>query len=456
MKRSIRVLVADDENNLRDLIVRELSRRGLETEGVGDGEAALARMREDPYDVVVLDMKMPKKEGIEVLRELQEIPEHPQVIVMTGFQEVATAVEAMKLGAYDYLTKPTKIEELEVLVRKAAEKGQLLRDNVALRAHAPGAGPFGGLVTRSAKMHEVMRIVERVAPTESSVLVLGESGTGKELVARAIHERSTRAERPFVPIHCGALPREVLESELFGHEKGAFTGAVNAKPGLIELADGGTLLLDEIGDMEPDSQVKLLRVLETGTFFRVGGTRPRRVDIRLVAATNRDLTAAMKGGQFREDLFYRINTITVHLAPLRDRREDIGLLAQHFLDTNTTYGHKRLNPAALAALEGYGWPGNVRELLHVIERGVILCKGDEITVRDLPPEIAGATGAAPAGVTPASAAAPTLEAMERQHIVATLRQVNGHRGKAAALLGIDPKTLYRKILGYQIQPPELD
>jgi len=456
MKRSIRVLVADDENNLRDLIVRELSRRGLETEGVGDGEAALARMREDPYDVVVLDMKMPKKEGIEVLRELQEIPEHPQVIVMTGFQEVATAVEAMKLGAYDYLTKPTKIEELEILVRKAAEKGQLLRDNVALRAHAPGAGPFGGLVTRSAKMHEVMRIVERVAPTESSVLVLGESGTGKELVARAIHERSTRAERPFVPIHCGALPREVLESELFGHEKGAFTGAVNAKPGLIELADGGTLLLDEIGDMEPDSQVKLLRVLETGTFFRVGGTRPRRVDIRLVAATNRDLTAAMKGGQFREDLFYRINTITVHLAPLRDRREDIGLLAQHFLDTNTTYGHKRLNPAALAALEGYGWPGNVRELLHVIERGVILCKGDEITVRDLPPEIAGATGAAPAGVAPASAAAPTLEAMERQHIVATLRQVNGHRGKAAALLGIDPKTLYRKILGYQIQPPELD
>ena len=454
--KKIRVLVADDENNLRDLIVRELSRRGLETEGVGDGEAALGRMREDPYDVVVLDMKMPKKEGIEVLRELQEIPEHPQVIVMTGFQEVATAVEAMKLGAYDYLTKPTKIEELEVLVRKAAEKGQLLRDNVALRAHAPGAGPFGGLVTRSAKMHEVMRMVERVAPTESSVLVLGESGTGKELVARAIHERSTRAERPFVPIHCGALPREVLESELFGHEKGAFTGAVNAKPGLIELADGGTLLLDEIGDMEPDSQVKLLRVLETGTFFRVGGTRPRRVDIRLVAATNRDLTAAMKSGQFREDLFYRINTITVHLAPLRDRREDIGLLAQHFLDTNTTYGHKRLSPAALAALDGYAWPGNVRELLHVIERGVILCKGDEITPRDLPPEIAGATGAAPAGVAPASAAAPTLEAMERQHIVATLRQVNGHRGKAAALLGIDPKTLYRKILGYQIQPPEFD
>ena len=296
MNRSIRVLVADDEKNLRDLVVRELSRRGLEVEGVGDGEAALARLRENPYDVVVLDMKMPKKEGIEVLRELQEFPEHPQVIVMTGFQEVSTAVEAMKLGAYDYLTKPTKIEELEILVRKAAEKGQLLRDNLALRAHAPGAGPFGGIVTRSPRMNEVLRIVERVAPTVSSVLVLGESGTGKELVARAIHERSGRAERPFVPIHCGALPREVLESELFGHEKGAFTGAVGSKPGLIELADGGTLFLDEIGDMEPDSQVKLLRVLETGMFFRVGGTRPRRVDVRLVAATNRDLAGGDEDG----------------------------------------------------------------------------------------------------------------------------------------------------------------
>jgi DNA-binding NtrC family response regulator len=459
VKRAIRVLVADDETNLRELIVRELARRGLETQGVGDGESALSRLREGPYDVVVLDMKMPRKEGIEVLRELQDFPEHPQVIVMTGFQEVATAVEAMKLGAYDYLTKPTKIEELEILVRKAAEKGQLIRDNVALRAHAPGAGPFGGIVTRSARMQDILRMVDRVAPTESSVLLLGESGTGKELVARAIHERSPRAERPFVPIHCGALPREVLESELFGHEKGAFTGAVNAKPGLIELADGGTLLLDEIGDMEPDSQVKLLRVLETGMFFRVGGTRPRRVDVRLVAATNRDLAAAMKSGQFREDLFYRINTITMLLPPLRERRDDVALLAQHFLETNATYGLKRLSPAALAALEAYGWPGNVRELLHVIQRGVILCKGDEITPSDLPPEIAGrvvpGAPATTAASTTASAGAPTLEAMERQHIVATLRQVGGHRGKAAAVLGIDPKTLYRKILGYQITQTEL-
>jgi len=449
MSRPIRILVADDERNLRELVVRELARRGHDVEGVADGEAALARLAEGGFDVVVLDMKMPRREGIEVLRELSGLPEPPQVIVMTGFQEVSTAVEAMKLGAYDYLTKPAKIEELDVLVRKAAEKGQLLRDNVALRAHAPGAQPFAGILTRSARMQEVLRMIERVAPTDSSVLVLGESGTGKELVARAIHERSTRAGRPFVPIHCGALPREVLESELFGHEKGAFTGAVNAKPGLIELADGGTLLLDEIGEMEPDSQVKLLRVLETGAFFRVGGTRARRVDVRIVAATNRDLAEAMRAGEFRQDLYYRINTITLSLPPLRDRRDDVAPLAQHFLETSTAYGAKRLSAAALACLEAYPWPGNVRELQHAIERAVILAKGDEIQPQDLPPEVA--CGAPPPAAAPA---AGSLEAMERQHIVTILRQVGGHRGKAAALLAIDPKTLYRKILGYQIRPEE--
>jgi two-component system response regulator AtoC len=446
-KRGIRVLVADDEKNLRELMVRELSRKGHDVEGVADGESALQQLRESPYDVVILDMKMPRKEGIEVLRELTEFPEPPQVIIMTGFQEVATAVEAMKLGAYDYLTKPTKIEELDILIYKAAEKAQLLRDNAALRARSDGQGPFSGIITRSAPMSEVLRIVDRVAPTDSAVLILGESGTGKELVARAIHERSPRAERPFVPIHCGALPREVFESELFGHEKGAFTGAVAAKPGLVELADGGTLFLDEIGEMEPDSQVKVLRALETGMFFRVGGTRPRRVDVRLVAATNRDLAEAMKTGEFRQDLYYRINTITVRLPPLRDRRDDVPLLAQHFLEAKSVYGAKRLSPAALAALEAYAWPGNVRELLHAIERGVILAKSDEIEPEDLPPEVVGRAETAPTYTG-------TLESMERHHVVATLRQVGGHRGKAAALLAIDPKTLYRKILAYAIRPEE--
>jgi DNA-binding NtrC family response regulator len=445
--RGIRVLVADDETNLRDLLVRELGRKGHEVDGVADGEAALERLGAGGYDVVVLDMRMPRREGLDVLRELAATPEPPQVIVMTGFQEVGPAVEAMKLGAYDYLTKPAKIEELDILIRKAAEKGQLLRDNTALRAHAPGAAPFGGILTRSARMQDVLRIIERVAPTDSSVLVLGESGTGKELVARAIHEHSPRAERPFVPIHCGALPREVLESELFGHEKGAFTGAVGAKPGLVELADGGTLFLDEIGEMEPDSQVKLLRALETGTFFRVGGTRPRRVDVRIVAATNRDLAEAMRQGEFRQDLYYRINTIAIPLLPLRERREDIALLARHFVEASTAYGVKRLGAAALAALESYAWPGNVRELQHAIERAVILGQGDEIQPEDLPAEVASP----PAGAAPA---AGSLEGMERQHIVATLRRVGGHRAKAAALLDVDPKTLYRKILTYRITPHE--
>jgi len=445
---AIRVLVADDERNLRELLVRELARRGHQAEGVGDGEAALARLGEGGWDVVVLDMRLPGRSGIEVLRELSRWPEAPQVIVLTGYQEVATAVEAMKLGAYDYLTKPTRIEELDVLVQKAAEKARLLRENTALRAYAPGAEPFGGILTRDPRMQEVLRMIERVAPTESAVLVLGESGTGKELVARAIHERSPRAGRAFVPIHCGALPREVLESELFGHERGAFTGAVAAKPGLLELADGGTLFLDEIGEMEPESQVRLLRVLETGTFFRVGGTRPRRVDLRVVAATNRDLAEALRAGRFRQDLYYRINTITIQLPPLRERRQDIALLAEHFLERAAAYGRKRLGARARACLEAYPWPGNVRELQHAIERAVILARGEEIEPEDLPPEVA-------CGPAPAAAPAPgSLEAVERQHIVATLRQVGGHRGKAAALLEIDPKTLYRKILHYKIAPEE--
>jgi DNA-binding NtrC family response regulator len=448
--RALRVLVADDEKNLRELIVRELTRRGHETDGVADGQAALERLGEATYDVVVLDMKMPRKAGIEVLRELAAAPDAPQVIVMTGFQDVATAVEAMKLGAYDYLSKPTRIEELDLLVRKAAEKGQLVRDNVALRARAPGAEPFAGILTHNARMQDVLRIIDRVAPTDSTVLILGESGTGKELVARAIHERSNRADRPFVPLHCGALPREVFESELFGHEKGAFTGAVAAKPGLVELADGGTLFLDEIGEIDPDMQVKLLRALETGTFFRVGGTRPRRVDVRVVAATNRDLAEAMRVGQFRQDLYYRINTITVTLPPLRDRPEDIPVLARHFVESNATYGVRRLGERALALLERYSWPGNVRELLHAIERAVILAKDEEIEPGDLPPEVAG-SAVAP---TAAASAAASLTSMERQHIVTTLRQVSGHRGKAAALLEIDPKTLYRKVLAYRIEPEE--
>ncbi len=441
----IRVLVADDEKNLRERLVRELGRKGHAAVGVPDGQAALDALRDEIPDVLLLDMKMPRVEGIEVLRALQDYPEAPQVIVMTGFQEVTTAVEAMKLGAYDYLTKPARIEELDLLIRKAAEKGRLIRQNVVLRAQLDPDPGHGGILTANPAMEDVLRVIDRVAPTDSSVLILGESGTGKELVARAVHERSPRRAQAFVPIHCGALPREVLESELFGHEKGAFTGAIATKPGLIELADGGTLFLDEIGEMEQDSQVKLLRVLESRAFFRVGGTRRRTVDMRLVAATNRDLGEAIKANQFRQDLYYRINTITVSLPPLRERREDIRLLAPHFLEQNAAYGKKVLSPAALTCLDRYDWPGNVRELQHAIQRAVILSSSDEIQPEDLPTEVRGG-GASP------SPPAGSLEEMERQHIIAILRQVGGHRAKAAALLGIDPKTLYRKILSYGITP----
>jgi len=441
----IRVVVADDERNLRELLVRELGRKGHAVDGVPDGQAALDRLRDDMADVLLLDMKMPRLGGLEVLRALADHAETPQVIVMTGFGDVSTAVEAMKLGAYDYLTKPARIEELDLLIRKAAEKGRLIRQNVVLRAQLDGDDAPGGIITANPRMEEILRVVDRVAPTESSVLILGESGTGKELIARAVHERSPRAAGAFVPIHCGALPREVLESELFGHERGAFTGAVGVKPGLIELADGGTLFLDEIGEMEPESQVRLLRVLESRSFFRVGGTRRRTVDMRLVAATNRDLAEAIRQGEFRQDLYYRINTIAVALPPLRERREDIRLLALHFLDQNAAYGRRRFAPATLKCLEAYDWPGNVRELQHAIQRAAILAADEEITPADLPGEVR-------CGETPPAQVPGSLEAVERQHIVATLRQVDGHRAKAAAVLGIDPKTLYRKILAYGIRP----
>jgi DNA-binding NtrC family response regulator len=438
------VLVADDEKNLRELLVRELGRKGHAVAGVADGQAALERLREESPEVLLLDMKMPTMEGIDVLRELQGFPDAPQVIVMTGFQDVTTAVEAMKLGAYDYLTKPARIEELDILIRKAAEKGRLLRQNVVMRGQLEEPG-YQGIITGSPRMEDVLHLIDRVAPTDSSVLVLGESGTGKELVARAIHDRSARAQQAFVPIHCGALAREVLESELFGHEKGAFTGAVATKAGLIELADGGTLFLDEIGEMEPESQVKLLRVLESYTFFRVGGTRRRTVDMRLVAATNRDLAEAIKTGEFRQDLFYRINTITITLPPLRERPDDIRRLAEHFLEQNATYGRKRLSDSAMDCLERYSWPGNVRELQHAVQRAVILSQGDVVQPGDLPEEVRGGR---PSAASPGG----SLEDMERQHIVSTLRSVGGHRAKAATVLRIDPKTLYRKIQAYGITP----
>ena len=438
-----RLLVVDDDTVTCRLLADVFKRDGYTVIGETDPRRALARVTDEPVDLAILDVQMPEMDGLALLRGLRErLPGLP-VVIMTAFGSIDTAVQAIASGAVDYLSKPMDVEEIRATVRKA------LGRSAEAQASLPVAGEeLGGVVGRSPAMVEVYKTIARVAPARSTVLILGESGTGKELVARAVHERSPRSAQAFVPIHCGALPREVLESELFGHEKGAFTGAVNAKPGLIELAEGGTLFLDEIGEMEPESQVKLLRVLESLSFFRVGGTRRRTVDMRLVVATNRDLGEAIKANQFRQDLYYRINTITVSLPPLRERREDIRLLAEHFLEQNAVYGRKRLSPVALRVLERCDWPGNVRELQHAIQRAVILCTGDEIQPEDLPTEVR--SGDAAAG--PASG---SLEEIERQHIITTLKQVGGHRAKAAALLRIDPKTLYRKILTYGISPDQL-
>ncbi len=443
----IRVLVVDDETNFRRVLVRELERRGHQTSAAKDGAEALDLMQGDAADVVLLDLKMPGLDGIEVMRRLKEQPDSPEIIVMTGFGSVPTAIEAVKLGAYDYVTKPCKIEKLDLLVRKAFEKRRLSSENLVLRSRLQATEEWSGLITQSPKMLEVLKLINRAAPTDSSVLILGESGTGKELVARALHGRSPRKDGPFVAIHCGGLHREILESELFGHERGAFTGAHATKPGLFEMADKGTVFLDEIGEMPLESQVKLLRALETQSFYRVGGTQPREVDVRVVSATNKDLSEAVRQGQFRQDLFYRINSVSITLPPLRERPEDIPLLANHFLADRPSLSPLRLSEDAASGMARYGWPGNVRELKHVIHRALMLAPGDVIELQDLPIDIQ-------ASLQTGDATPHRLDVLERKHIVEVLQQVRGHRGKAATILGIDPKTLYRKVLTYQIRPEE--
>jgi DNA-binding NtrC family response regulator len=449
----IRVLIADDEKNFRNLLTRELERRGHQVAQAENGRRALDLLREQPADVILLDLNMPELGGIEFLRALQERPDLPEVIVLTGYATVPTALEAMRLGAYDYLTKPCKIEKLDLLVRKAAEKRRMAADNTRLKEVLARERGEAQILTASDKMLEVVKLVGRVAPTDATVLILGESGTGKELVARALHDGSPRRAAPFLPVHCGALQRELLESELFGHERGAFTGAHAQKPGLFELANGGTLLLDEIGEMDLDSQVKLLRVLETSMFYRVGGTRPLAVDVRVVAATNQDLAAKVREGRFRQDLLHRVNTVAITLPPLRERPEDIPLLADHFLgEHGPPRGPLGFSEEARRLLLAYPWPGNVRELLHVVQRAAILAPGAQIEAEDLPEDLRAYAEAPPQeGGEPRS-----LEGIERLHIIKVLRDVGGHRGRAAQILGIDPKTLYRKILAYQIKPGAIE
>jgi DNA-binding NtrC family response regulator len=437
VSEALRLLVVEDDTGLAEVLSDELRTRGHRVAVAATVATARALLAEAEFDVALMDLMLPDGSGIDVLRTAREQELPTQVIVLTGYATVATALEAMKLGAYDYLTKPARLEEIELLVAKAAEKAHLLWENAALRVRLEGREAFPGLIGQDPALKRVLADVERVAASPLPVLIQGESGTGKELVARAVHRKSPRAHAPFVPVNCAALPESLLETELFGHEKGAFTGALNRRPGLFEAADRGVLFLDEIGEIPLPVQAKLLRAIETSEFFRVGSTRPVQVDIRVVTATNKDLRAESEKGAFREDLYYRLNGVTLTLPPLRARPGDVPLLAAHFLERAA--GRKRLSRGAAEKLAAYAWPGNVRELQMVVQRAAVLSQGDVIEAGDLhldPPRSWRAD---------ALGRHLTLAELERQYIEEVLARHDGHRGQAAQALGIDPKTLYNKL-----------
>ena len=435
---SIRMLVVEDDKALSENVCEELRERGhmaVAAETVADG---LDQLKQSEFEVALVDLTLPDGSGLDILRRISEEGLATEAIVVTGEATVDTAIEAMKLGAYDYLRKPAGMEKLAVLVAKAAEKSRLRRENAHLRRRLEGQSPADGIVTEDPAMHELMATLERVAPSDLPVLVQGESGTGKELVARAVHRLSPRHLQPFVAINCGAVAETLLESELFGHEKGSLSGALGRKPGLFEVADKGMLFLDEVGEVSPAIQVKLLRALETKEFFRVGGTRPVRTDVRIVSATSKNVKTEMQEGRFREDLYYRLNGVTIKLPPLRERKTDIALLARHFLDRVSP--GKKLTARAIETLQNYAWPGNVRELQMVMQRAATLSASDTLDAADLPLDVRDQNWKSAAVKTGLS-----LAEMEREYIETVLRQHEGHRGKTARALGIDPKTLYNKL-----------
>ena len=455
-------MIAEDEANLRLVLQKELQRLGYRVQAAPDGEAALRKLEESNVDVLLCDINMPNMDGMELLRRIHERPNPPEVIMLTGQGTIETAVEAMKLGAYDYLTKPYSINELDVRVRQAAEKRNLRVDNQRLRAQIERKSTTPEIISQSRAMAEAIRLVERVAPSEASVLITGESGTGKELIAQAIHRLSNRANGSFIDLNCAAFQESLLESELFGYEAGAFSGAKARKLGLIELADGGTLFLDEVTELPAGLQAKLLRAIETRTFFRVGGVRKVEVNVRIVAATNRNLDTVVADGAFRADLLYRINSFQIHLAPLRERPEDLLPLVNHMLKQLAGGNAPEVTPEALDKLQAYQWPGNVRQLRNCLERAVLLANDGRITPNELPPEVSrmngfvpgslAVTAAPPAGTAGATAGGTgSLRDVEKQQIIAALERSGWHRGKAAEALGISPSTLYRRLRDYDLE-----
>ncbi len=464
----VRVLVVDDEPALLRALEALLARKGHEVVALDSPIAATQRLAQEDFDVALLDIKMPELSGLELLNAVKHRRPEVEVILMTGHATVETALQAVKAGAYDYLTKPFEdVEHVARQVAKAAERKALFDRNRKLESQLrerDGGAPGDGLVGTSAPMRDVTRMIEAVAYSATTVLVTGESGTGKELVARALHGRSPRRAQPFVALNCGALTETLLESELFGHVKGAFTGAQRDQKGLFDAADGGTIFLDEIGDIPLSTQVRLLRVLQEGEIKRVGSADSVRVDVRVIAATHRDLPKLVKSGKFREDLFYRLNVINVHLPALRERVEDVPLLAHHFLRRYADRLGKKvrtLSPEAIELLCGYRWPGNVRELENAIERAVVLCRGDAVTPTDLPPAVSGRTAPlvrdAPAGgedaawlaMSYAAAKEQALRRFEKSYVEALMRACDSNISAAARKAGMDRSNFKRVLRKYR-------
>jgi DNA-binding NtrC family response regulator len=442
--RKRKILIVDDELSVRQSLGEWFREDGFEVETARDGTTALKKMEAGPFDITVIDLKMPGMDGITLQKRIREIDQSSAIVILTAFASVETAVEALKLGAYDYVTKPVDPDDLSNLVRNILRQKELSEENVRLKEKVSELSPTAPIIGNSPKMRRLLELINTVAETDSTVVILGESGTGKELIARAIHGKSKRRFFPIVAVNCGSIPETLLESELFGHEKGAFTGAQYRRKGKIELADGGTLFLDEIGDVSPKMQIDLLRVLETKRFTRLGGNQEISSDFRLICATNKDLDKLVADGVFREDLYYRINVFSVPLPPLRERSDDIPLLALHFIEKYArAMGKptKEISPEAAAMLVSYRWPGNVRELQNAIERAMVIGREPQIVPADLPLRLE-------ANNTDPNER--TLSALEKDHIEGVLREHDGNVTQAARVLGIDRGTLYNKMRKYGI------
>jgi DNA-binding NtrC family response regulator len=439
------LLFVDDDEEIRKRAAQYFQDHGYGVASAANGDEALQLAKHRMFHVAVLDMAMPGMSGIELLERLGQSNSETEVVMLSGHGTIETAVEAMKLGAHDFLTKPVRFKHLAAVVEKAAEAGRIRKENRQLRAVIERTQATGGMIGDSPAMREVFRLIDRVGPTDKPILIQGESGTGKELVAKALHQASPLAKKPLVVINCAALPEALLESELFGHEKGAFTGAASAKEGLFEVADGGTLFIDEIGELAPALQPKLLRVLEDGWMRRVGSVKDRRVSVRILAATNRDLAEEVEAKRFREDLYYRINVLTISMPPLRERGNDVLLLAEKFTGPGWEW-----RPDARTAVQAYHWPGNVRQLMNAIERAKILADDEVICLRNLPLEVTYSFEGKPPPAEPEV----DLAAVNRSHVVQAMQREHGNKVRAAKSLGISRRSLYRLLEKYDIKEGE--